>query len=107
MNNYDTTTSAAGDANRTNQLLQTVDPFNPQSNNTKIEGEGQRMTGVVQRYRRVPLPRSAGALPNSSVDLDCAGGEGDNPVVPPNTPLTGPDTHGLNGNHSGIACDRQ
>ncbi|RWB79137.1 MAG: calcium-binding protein [Mesorhizobium sp.] len=106
LNNYDTMTLASGDSNRQNQLLQTVDPFNPNSNNTKIEGDGQRMTAVVQRYRGVPvIGATPGALPNSNVDLDCAGGRGDNPVVPPNTPLNGPDVNGLDRNHNGIACD--
>ncbi|MBZ9899083.1 hypothetical protein [Mesorhizobium sp. CA17] len=51
FNNYDTMTLASGDANNTNSLLQTVDPFNPHSNNTHIEGVGQRSVAVVQRYR--------------------------------------------------------
>ncbi|RWB66578.1 hypothetical protein [Mesorhizobium sp.] len=51
LNNYDTTTLAAGDANHTNLLLQTVDPFNPNSNNTHIEGDGARAVGVVAGYK--------------------------------------------------------
>ncbi|MDG4903215.1 hypothetical protein P9279_22145 [Mesorhizobium sp. WSM4962] len=35
-------------------MLQTVDPFNPNSNNTKIEGDGQRSVAVIQRYRNGP-----------------------------------------------------
>ncbi|MES0049272.1 hypothetical protein [Mesorhizobium sp. M0053] len=57
LDNYDTLTLANGDANRTNSLLQTVDPFNPKSNNTHIEGDGQRILAVVQRYKS---PASAG-----------------------------------------------
>ncbi|BCG83092.1 hypothetical protein [Mesorhizobium sp. 113-3-3] len=57
INNYDTVTLAAGDANRTNSLLQTVDPFNPNSNNTHIEGDGQRTAAVIQQYKS---PASAG-----------------------------------------------
>ncbi|TIR15297.1 MAG: hypothetical protein E5X34_29840 [Mesorhizobium sp.] len=55
LNNYDTTTLASGDANHTNQLLQTVDPFNPNSNNTHIEGDGARSVAVIQRYK-TPSP---------------------------------------------------
>ncbi|MDX8532796.1 hypothetical protein RFM41_13185 [Mesorhizobium sp. VK25A] len=55
LNNYDTMTLASGDANNTNRLLQTVDPFNPNSNNTHIEGDGQRSAGVAQRYLGIPL----------------------------------------------------
>ncbi|MER9723119.1 MULTISPECIES: calcium-binding protein [unclassified Mesorhizobium] len=105
LNNYDTVTLAAGDANRANSLAQTVDPFNPNSQNTHIEGNGQRIAGVVQRYRGV-TPAGLATVPNGGADLDCAGGKGNNPVVPPNTPLTGPDVNGLDRNHNGIACDR-
>ncbi|MER9059938.1 hypothetical protein NKL07_06835 [Mesorhizobium sp. C280B] len=63
LNHYDTGTLTAGDANHSNMLLQTVDPFNPNSQNTHIEGDGQRIAGVVQRYRgttqRQPLHRAA------------------------------------------------
>lgn len=51
LNNYDSVTLAAGDANRTNSLLQTVDPLNPNSQNTRIESDGARVVGVVQAYR--------------------------------------------------------
>ncbi|MER9309785.1 hypothetical protein NKI51_10745 [Mesorhizobium australicum] len=51
LNHYDSVTLAAGDANRANSLAQTVDPFNPNSQNTHIESDGQRVAGVVQRYR--------------------------------------------------------
>ncbi|TJV09264.1 MAG: calcium-binding protein, partial [Mesorhizobium sp.] len=54
LNNYDTMTLASGDSNRQNQLLQTVDPYNPASNNTKIEGDGARSAAVVQKYKQGP-----------------------------------------------------
>ena len=54
LNNYDTMTLAAGDSQKANQLLQTVDPYNPASNNTKIEGDGARSVGVVQKYKVPP-----------------------------------------------------
>ncbi|TIT94492.1 MAG: hypothetical protein E5W55_14315 [Mesorhizobium sp.] len=56
LNNYDTMTLASGDSQKANQLLQTVDPYNPASNNTKIEGDGARAVGVVQRYKVPPPP---------------------------------------------------
>ncbi len=56
LNNYDTITLAAGDSQKANQLLQTVDPYNPASNNTKIEGDGARSVGAVQRYKVPPPP---------------------------------------------------
>ena len=103
LNHYDSVTLAAGDANRANSFAQTVDSFNPNSQNTHIESDGQRIAGVVQRYRGV-TPK-LGAMPNSGVDLDCAGGKGNNPVVPPNTPISGPDVNGLDRNHDGIGCN--
>ncbi|WP_245520229.1 hypothetical protein [Mesorhizobium sp. M00.F.Ca.ET.217.01.1.1] len=54
LNNYDTMTLASGDSNKQNQLLQTVDPYNPASNNTKIEGDGARSAAVVQKYKQGP-----------------------------------------------------
>ena len=54
LNNYDTMTLASGDSQKANQLLQTVDPYNPASNNTKIEGNGARSVGVIQKYKLPP-----------------------------------------------------
>ncbi|MBZ9725294.1 calcium-binding protein [Mesorhizobium sp. CO1-1-11] len=106
LNNYDTVTLAAGDANRSNMLLQTVDPFNPNSQNTHIEGDGQRSAGVIQRYRGVPPPAAAsGQDPNSRVDLDCAGGKGNNPVVQGPVAVGPSDPNGLDRNHNGIGCE--
>lgn len=47
LNHYDSVTLASGDANRSNSLLQTVDPFNPNSQNTHIESDGARVVAVV------------------------------------------------------------
>ncbi|WP_181165056.1 MULTISPECIES: hypothetical protein [unclassified Mesorhizobium] len=58
LHNYDTMTLASGDSQKANQLLQTVDPYNPASNNTKIEGDGARSVAVVQKYK---YPASAPA----------------------------------------------
>ncbi|KUM27536.1 calcium-binding protein [Mesorhizobium loti] len=104
LNNYDTVTLAAGDSTRQNQLLQTVDPFNPNSNNTKIEGDGQRMTAVVQRYRGTPQPASA--FPNNGADLDCAGGRGNNPVVQGPVSVGQSDPNRLDRDHDGVGCER-
>ncbi|TPK41271.1 hypothetical protein FJ492_19910 [Mesorhizobium sp. B2-5-4] len=67
LNHYDTMTLASGDSSRVNMLLQTVNPFNPNSDNTHIEGDGQRIAGVVQRYRGIPLaPAAQSARQNTS-----------------------------------------
>lgn len=61
LNNYDTMTLASGDANRQNELLQTVDPFNPNSNNTKIEGDGQRAVAIISTYKAGPAGGGGGS----------------------------------------------
>lgn len=68
LNNYDTMTLASGDSQKANQLLQTVDPYNPVSNNTKIEGDGARSVGVVQKYKLPPKAASAPAT-NMTVNV--------------------------------------
>ncbi|TPI69307.1 hypothetical protein [Mesorhizobium sp. B2-8-9] len=60
LHNYDTMTLASGDSQKANQLLQTVDPYNPASNNTRIEGDGARSVAVVQKYRYPPAAPSGG-----------------------------------------------
>ncbi|MGX8009965.1 hypothetical protein ACVDG8_013855 [Mesorhizobium sp. ORM8.1] len=67
LNNYDTMTLASGDSQKANQLLQTVDPYNPASNNTKIEGNGARSVAVVQKYK-LPSDTSAPAT-NMTVNV--------------------------------------
>jgi hypothetical protein len=70
LNNYDTMTLASNNANNTNRLLQTVNPFNPSSDNTHIEGDGQRSAGVAQRYLGIPQTPSG----QRSVQGDGGGG---------------------------------
>ncbi|MGX5827343.1 calcium-binding protein [Mesorhizobium sp. 43Arga] len=103
LNHYDSVTLAAGDANRANSLAQTVDPFNPNSRNTHIESDGQRIAGVVQRYRGAGA--QIGTVPNSGVDLDCAGGKGNNPVVQGPVAVGPSDPNHLDANHNGIGCE--
>jgi hypothetical protein len=48
-------------------MVQTVDSFNPNSNNTHIESDGPRITDVVQRYREItvaPVTPQAGIIVN-------------------------------------------
>ncbi|RWI26234.1 MAG: hypothetical protein EOQ94_11910 [Mesorhizobium sp.] len=66
LNNYDTMTLASGDSQKANQLLQTVDPYNPASNNTKIEGDGARSVAVVQKYKLPP----AAAAPSTNMTVN-------------------------------------
>jgi len=57
LHHYDGVTLAASDANNTNMLSQTVNPFNPNSRNTHIEGDGARTVAVVQQPRGGSAPR--------------------------------------------------
>jgi hypothetical protein len=98
LNHYDSVTLAAGDANRANTLAQTVDPFNPNSQNTHIESDGQRIAGVVQRYHGVAAGQQRGG------DQDCAGGPGNNPVAHEQIVKPG-DPNRLDGDHDGIGCE--
>ncbi|CDX43022.1 conserved exported hypothetical protein [Mesorhizobium sp. SOD10] len=72
LNNYDTMTLASGDSQKGNQLLQTVDPYSPASNNTKIEGDGARSVGVVQKYKIPPAAASTPAT-NMTVNVGSTG----------------------------------
>ncbi|WP_244497964.1 hypothetical protein [Mesorhizobium sp. Root695] len=56
LNHYDSVTLAAGDTQKFNSMLQTVDPLNPASRNTHIEGDGARAAAVAQGYKYPPPP---------------------------------------------------
>jgi len=47
----DTVALTAGDAVAGNSITQTVNPWPPESNNTRIAFNGQRMQSAVERYR--------------------------------------------------------
>lgn len=51
LNHYDTVTLEAGNAQKANMMLQTAEPFNPQSDNTAIETDGVRASDAVIKYR--------------------------------------------------------
>jgi hypothetical protein len=68
LNHYDSVSLALGDANRANGLAQTVNPFNPNSQNTRIEGDGQRIAGVIQNYRGPPAGAAASYGDNCPTD---------------------------------------
>lgn len=98
LNHYDGVTLAANDANNTNMLLQTVDPLNPNSRNTHIEGDGVRAVAAFNRYR--------GVASSGGGDLDCAGGKGNNPVVTGPVKITGADPNKLDGDGDGVGCEK-
>jgi hypothetical protein len=72
LNRTDTITTSAGDAQDVNTAIQTVDPWPRHVGNRRIPGNGERLSGAVQRYRSPPaLGGAAGtaapqAAPGSS-----------------------------------------
>ena len=55
----DTVTLGAGDAKAVNSATHVIDPWPRHVGNTRIPGNGERMTGAVERYRDVSkLPRA-------------------------------------------------
>jgi hypothetical protein len=50
LNHYDSMTLAAGDTQNYNLLLQTTDPFNPASKNTRIRSSGVRGVNAIRKY---------------------------------------------------------
>jgi len=104
LNHYDTVTLRAGDAGHANLLLQTVDPFNPNSQNTHIEGDGVRAAAIVNRYRGVSAVPTQSSRPGGG-DLDCAGGKGNNPVVVGPVKIANGDPNKLDRDHDGVGCE--
>jgi hypothetical protein len=55
----ETVTPWAGDAKNTNAAIHTIDPWPSYAGNRRIPGNGERMSGAVERYRDVSkLPRA-------------------------------------------------
>jgi hypothetical protein len=55
----DTVTLGAGEAQRINEAIHTIDPAPPSAFDTQIPANGQRMAGAVERYRDVSkLPQA-------------------------------------------------
>ncbi|AMX98848.1 excalibur calcium-binding domain-containing protein [Mesorhizobium ciceri] len=104
LNHYDTVTLTAGDASHANLLLQTVDPFNPNSQNTHIEGDGVRAAAVVNRYRGVSAAPTQSSRAGGG-DLDCAGDKGNNAVVVGPVKITNGDPNKLDRDHDGVGCE--
>jgi hypothetical protein len=98
LNHNDSVTLAQGDAVKSNIAIHTVDPFNPDSHNTRIEGDGRRLVGVVRAYRG---SASSGNATNSKgrSDIDCK--DVDGPVA-----ITGSDPNRLDGDSDGIGCEQ-
>jgi hypothetical protein len=53
LQRIDGITPGAGDAKEVNSVTHTIDPWPPYVTNRHIPGDGQRMTGAIERYRDV------------------------------------------------------
>ncbi|MER8743876.1 hypothetical protein NKH54_12400 [Mesorhizobium sp. M1004] len=53
MSHHDSVTLGLGDAMLANQAVQTVDPFPPDAQNTRIEGDGRRVAAAMG-FRQKP-----------------------------------------------------
>jgi len=77
LNNYEGVTLAAGDTQKQNMLLQTANPFNPQSNDTAIGTDGVRAAKTMEKYQAMQAPttdQSNGASTNGSSDAETSTG---------------------------------
>lgn len=73
LNRYDTVSSAAGNTQKHNSMLQTSNPFNPASDDIAIETDGQRASdAVVWKYKNAQQAPAA-PQPNVTVNVGSAG----------------------------------
>ena len=73
LNRYDTLTLAAGDTQKQNMLLQTANPFNPDSQDVAIDTNGQRAVDAVKKYETSQQP---GQSDQGNVTVNVATGGG-------------------------------
>ena len=76
----DTIVSGAGDARDVNAATHIIDPWPRYVGNRRIPGNGQRMTGAVERYRtNTPWPTPCPITPTFDIQTEgirCSDGEG-------------------------------
>jgi len=61
LKRQDTVTASAGDAQDWNKVVHTTDPWPPYVMNTRITGDGQRVSRVIERYSSGSGPDSSGS----------------------------------------------
>jgi hypothetical protein len=80
LQRLDTITSSAGDAKETNAITHTIDPWPRNVGNRRIPGNGQRMSGAVERYRDVSklpqAPKPIRPIIDDTLSVGAAGGGG-------------------------------
>jgi hypothetical protein len=52
LQRQDTVTFSAGEAQAWNRTVHVADPWPPHSGNTRIDGDGQRVSRVIEGYRK-------------------------------------------------------
>src|SRR5260221_11218916 len=62
VNRSDTITLGAGNSKDINAATHVIDPWPRNVNNRRIQGNGERMVGAVQRYQRPQTGRAAGQI---------------------------------------------
>jgi hypothetical protein len=71
----DTLTLSAGEAQAWNRAVHVTDPWPPSSGNTHIDGDGQRVSRVIEAYRKgtgsaPPAPRAEISSENAAEKED-------------------------------------
>jgi hypothetical protein len=82
LNRTDTITTSAGDAQEVNSALQIIDPWPRHVGNRRIPGNGERLSGAVQRYRSPP---ALGGAPGTAAPQG-APGSSNSATPPPQAP---------------------
>ncbi len=85
-NRTDTITTSAGDAQEVNSAIHIIDPWPRYVGNRRIPGNGERLSGAVQRYRSPP--QAAGAFGQTGQQAAPAA-SGSASAPPPPTPSSG------------------
>jgi hypothetical protein len=60
----DTVTLSAGEAQAWNRTVHVTDPWPPSARNTSIDGDGQRVSRVIEAYRK-----GAGSAPPPRIEI--------------------------------------
>jgi hypothetical protein len=85
LNRTDTITTSAGDDQDVNAALQIIDPWPRHASNRRIPGNGERLSGAVQRYRSPPQLAGASGTAAAPGAPGSAGSSG-SATPPPPTP---------------------
>jgi hypothetical protein len=86
LNRTDSITMSAGDDQDVNAAIQTIDPWPRHAGNRRIPGNGERLTGAVQRYRS---PSQLAGASGAAAPQGAPGQPGPSGSPPPPTPSSG------------------